>query len=105
MNLSWYEGFGLTPLEAAACGTASLLSDIPAHREVMGEGAMFVSPKAADAVAPILKRFAEETSAREELLVSAKKRLEFYTWQRTVELTFEALRGATVQEGLLDVKA
>ncbi len=105
VNFSWYEGFGLTPLEAAACGTASLLSEIPAHREVMEDGAMYVSPKAADAIAPVLKHFVEESSARENLLVAAKKRLEFYTWQRTAELTFEALRGATVQDGLLDVKA
>jgi glycosyltransferase involved in cell wall biosynthesis len=39
---SQYEGFGLPPLEAMACGTPALVSDIPALRESAGEGATFL---------------------------------------------------------------
>jgi glycosyltransferase involved in cell wall biosynthesis len=39
---SRYEGFGLPPLEAMACGTPALVSDIPALRESAGEGATFL---------------------------------------------------------------
>lgn len=41
---SLYEGFGLPALEALACGTPLLASDIPALREVVGDAATFVSP-------------------------------------------------------------
>ena len=41
---SVYEGFGLPPLEAMACGCPVAVSDIPAHREVCGSPAMYFDP-------------------------------------------------------------
>ncbi|MGQ3361344.1 MAG: glycosyltransferase, partial [Phreatobacter sp.] len=46
-----YEPFGLAVLEAAQAGCALVLSDIPTHREMWGEAAVFVSPDDADGVA------------------------------------------------------
>jgi len=42
--VSLYEGFGLPPVEAMACGTPVLASDIPVHREVLGDVANYVEP-------------------------------------------------------------
>jgi glycosyltransferase involved in cell wall biosynthesis len=41
---SRYEGFGLPPLEAVACGTPALVSDIPVHRESVGAAGTYVPP-------------------------------------------------------------
>lgn len=41
---SLYEGFGLPPLEALACGTPAIVSDIPVHREVFGDSVMYFDP-------------------------------------------------------------
>ena len=41
---SYVEGFGLPLIEASALGTPLIVSDIPAHREVAGQGATFVDP-------------------------------------------------------------
>lgn len=41
---SFTEGFGLPPLEAMQCGCPALVSDIPAHREIMGEAAWYFNP-------------------------------------------------------------
>jgi len=41
---SIYEGFGLPPLEALACGTPVVVSDIPVHREVLGNSAIYFDP-------------------------------------------------------------
>lgn len=41
---SFYEGFDLPTMEALACGTPVLASDIPVHREVLGNSAVFIPP-------------------------------------------------------------
>jgi len=105
VNLSWYEGFGLTPLEATACGTPSLLSDIPAHREVMGEGARYVSPKAPDEIASAWKHFAEEPSLREGHLKKAQERLGLFSWEVSAKRTWEILQGTRAPETLFQPKA
>jgi glycosyltransferase involved in cell wall biosynthesis len=38
------EGFGIPPIEAMSCGTPVIASDIPVHREVCGEAAIYISP-------------------------------------------------------------
>jgi glycosyltransferase involved in cell wall biosynthesis len=52
---SKYEGFGLPPLEALACGTPAIASDIPALRESTAGAAMLVAPGDIDAWAAALK--------------------------------------------------
>jgi len=58
VNPSLAEGFGLPAVEAAACGAAVLLSDIPAHRETLGGAACFFDPlddrRLADLLAELL---------------------------------------------------
>lgn len=41
---SYYEGFGMPPLEASLVGCPAIISDIPVHRWVMGEGALYCNP-------------------------------------------------------------
>jgi alpha-1,3-rhamnosyl/mannosyltransferase len=103
VNLSWYEGFGLTPLEATAAGVPCLLSDIPAHREVMGDGALYVSPVNPELAAAALKHFAEEPSRREEFVLRATEHAKEYSWEKTAALTWEALRGAGTSKNLFHV--
>lgn len=43
-SASFEEGFGLTPVEAMACGTRPVLSDIPVHREVVGDLGTYFNP-------------------------------------------------------------
>jgi glycosyltransferase involved in cell wall biosynthesis len=59
VHLSEDEGFGLPPLEALACGTPVVASDIPPHREVLGDAASF-TPLEADAVAAALWRLRQD---------------------------------------------
>src|SRR5262249_51212387 len=48
------EGFGLPAVEAAACGAPLALSDLPAHRETIGESALYFPPTSVDDLAEIL---------------------------------------------------
>jgi len=61
-----YEPFGLAALEAALCGCALVLGDIPSLREVWGEAATFVSPHDADALVHAVNRLLDDRILRQE---------------------------------------
>ena len=54
------EGFGLPAVEAAACGAAVVLSDLPAHRESLGDAALYFAPRDASALRAALERALSE---------------------------------------------
>jgi glycosyltransferase involved in cell wall biosynthesis len=78
---SWAEGFGLPPLEAAACGTPSVLSDLPSFRETLGEAAAFVAPGDVDGLARAMLEVASDPGLRERLAAEARARVEPRTWE------------------------
>lgn len=88
---SWYEGFGLTLLEAAACGTPVVASDIPAHREVMGEAALFVPPDQPEQWASALKKIVADQSLVAGFSAKGLERTKGFSWPLTVKKTWETL--------------
>jgi alpha-1,3-rhamnosyl/mannosyltransferase len=90
---SWYEGFGLPLLEAAACGTPVIASDIPAHREVMGEAAIFVPPEVPEAWAAALLHVARQPELLAELSAKGLERSKSFSWSATAEKTRKVLWG------------
>lgn len=93
---SWYEGFGLTLLEAAACGTPVVASDIPAHREVMGEAALFVSPDQPEQWTSALKKIITDQSLVAGLSAKGLERTKSFSWSSTVKKTWETLQSLAV---------
>lgn len=88
---NWYEGFGLPPLEAAACGTPVIASDISVHREVMDEVALFVRPEAPEQWAAALVRAVREPALLSELSTRGLARAKNFSWEETARKTFEYL--------------
>lgn len=87
---SVYEGFGLPVLEAMARGLAVVTSNTSSLREV-GEGvALLVDPGDPREIGKALRRLIEDRELREELASKAKERAASFSWDRTVEMTFEA---------------
>jgi glycosyltransferase involved in cell wall biosynthesis len=89
---SWYEGFGIPNLEAMAAGTALIASDIPAHREVVGDAGLLVPPEEPEAWAHALERIVKDGTLRAELIAKGSERVKQFSWQKTAEQTWEVLR-------------
>jgi glycosyltransferase involved in cell wall biosynthesis len=89
---SLYEGFGLPPLEAMAAGTACVVGAYPAAEEVLGDAALIVDPRAADALTEGLVRLATDEPLRRSMALQGRARASTFTWERTAQQTLEAYR-------------
>ena len=87
---SFDEGFGLPPLEAAACGTPVVSSDRGALPEVMGDAAVYVDPDSPESIAAGLARVLEDTSLQRQLAATGPRRAALFTWERCIAQTLAA---------------
>ncbi|MBC7323609.1 MAG: glycosyltransferase family 4 protein, partial [Acetomicrobium sp.] len=92
--VSLYEGFGLPPLEAMACGTPVLISNVTSLPEVVGDAALMVDPYDVDAIAEGIKRLVEDDNLRKELSQKGLARAKLFSWDRTAEVTWSVLKEA-----------
>jgi glycosyltransferase involved in cell wall biosynthesis len=83
------EGFGLPAVEAAACGAPVVVSDIPAHRETLGDEAIFFPPRDTSLLAERLCQLLGSEMLRRSLAERGRQRVARYTWDASAE----ALRG------------
>lgn len=79
------EGFGLPAIEAAACGAAVVLSDLPAHRESLGEGGLYFPPRDTAALAAALTTMLDDRSARAALAARGSATVAGLTWDAAAE--------------------
>jgi glycosyltransferase involved in cell wall biosynthesis len=84
---SLYEGFGLPPLEAMACGTPVLTSRDSAMAEICGEAACLIDPHQEEAIADGLACLLAEPERREHLRQLGLARAQQYSWERTAQET------------------
>ncbi len=84
LQLSWYEGFGLPPLEAMRCGTAAVVSNRGALPEVSGPGAQVVDPADESEAARVILELLEDEGRRRELARRGQAHAAGYTWERHV---------------------
>jgi glycosyltransferase involved in cell wall biosynthesis len=89
---SLYEGFGLPPLEAMACGTPVLTSNVSALPEVMGDAALYVDPEDVSALTAALRRIWGDAALRADLRARGLARATMFSWDRTARLTLEVYR-------------
>jgi glycosyltransferase involved in cell wall biosynthesis len=82
---SFYEGWCSTPLEAMACGTPVVGSDIPSVREVVQEAALLVPPDDIDGLKLALLRVVEDESCRADLAERGLAHAGQHTWERSAQ--------------------
>jgi glycosyltransferase involved in cell wall biosynthesis len=89
---SRYEGFGLTVLEAMACGTPCVCSNIGSLPEVAGDAARKVDPAILPQLIEALTEVLTRPEIAEDLSRRGIRRAAEFTWERTARLTIDAYR-------------
>lgn len=80
---SLYEGFGMPPLEAMACGTPVLVSKTSSIPEVIGNAGYMVNPYSIEEIEQGLIKLASEPSLRTELLKRGLEQSKKFSWQQS----------------------
>jgi glycosyltransferase involved in cell wall biosynthesis len=88
---SLYEGFGLPPLEAMACGTPVVTSSTTSLPEVVGDAAVLVDPEDVDSIAAGALRLLSSETLRRTLVERGLRRVREITWERSARQTLQVL--------------
>ncbi len=84
---SLYEGFGLTPLEAMACGSPVVAADASCTPEVVGDAGLLVAPQDVAGFADAILRVLTDETAAQRMRAQGRDRARQFSWERTAIAT------------------
>ena len=88
---SLYEGFGLPPAEAMACGTPVITSNTTSLPGVVGDAALTVDPTDTTAIAIAIANLLDDPAMNARLRHAGPERAAQFTWKRTAQLLLNAI--------------
>ena len=91
---SLYEGFGLPPLEAMACGTPCVVSNSSSLPEVTGTAALLFNPTSKEGFVECMQRVLTEPKMTETLREAGLRQAGLFSWKRAADETLEVYREA-----------
>jgi glycosyltransferase involved in cell wall biosynthesis len=89
---SLYEGFGIPPLEAMACGTVVIAANSSSIPEVVGDAAILFDPNSTDELVERILAIPSLGGHREDYIQRGRKRAAQFSWKDTAEQTFQVYR-------------
>jgi len=89
---SLWEGFGLPVLEAIACGTPVITSNLSSLPEVTGEAAILINPYSIDEMREAMQQIATDEQLRLKLKSLSRQRAELFSWEKTGKETATILQ-------------
>lgn len=89
---SFYEGFGMPALEAMACGTVPIVSDVSSLPEVVGDVGLLVKPDDTQSIAEALLRVLQDDAWREKTCERALERAKRFTWEHSAQIALDAYK-------------
>lgn len=91
---SFYEGFGLPPLEAMQCGIPVITSNTSSLPEVVGKAGIMVNPEDADALCQAMLTIYNSTEVRQKMSAASLAQARTFSWQKCAEQTINAYKAA-----------
>lgn len=89
---SYYEGFGLPPLEAMSLGCPVIVSNITSLPEVCGDAALYCNPSNPQDIADKIKLFMENAELREDYKRKGLERIRLFSWKQCAEETWTVIK-------------
>lgn len=101
---SFYEGFGLSPLEAMASGLPVIVSNVSSLPEVVGDAGLLIDPNDVDGWAVALNRVLTDDDLRAEMAAKGIKRAALFSWERAARETLSVYRKVVGARQAADVR-
>ena len=86
---SFYEGFGLAPLEAMACGIPVVTSDTTAFPEILEDAATMVDPYNTEELAETMRKLLSDEDLREKMILKGLRQVKKFNWEKTARETLK----------------
>lgn len=86
---SLYEGFGLPPLEAMACGCPVITSNISSLPEVVGDAGLMIDPNDVENLTESMHEILTKEGLKEDYIKKSLERAKMFSWKKTAEQTWE----------------
>jgi glycosyltransferase involved in cell wall biosynthesis len=86
---SLHEGFGITILQALACGVPVAASDIPVLREIAGDAALFFNPHDKEEMAAVMEKIITDRALRLGLIARGLKQASEFSWEKCARETLD----------------
>lgn len=87
---SFYEGFGLPPIEAMSCGVPVIASNVTSVPEVVGDGGLLIDPKDIDNLCDSMFRVLSDEELRKKLISLGLSKASNLSWDKTANETISA---------------
>ncbi|RYY08371.1 MAG: glycosyltransferase family 1 protein [Sphingobacteriaceae bacterium] len=88
---SLYEGFGVPPLEAMACGCSTIVSNGSSLPEVCGDASLYIDPLSIPSINNALLNLINNENLRKELVAKGREQVKRYSWKQTTQKLLETI--------------
>ncbi|MBU1166852.1 glycosyltransferase family 4 protein [Patescibacteria group bacterium] len=95
---SYYEGFGLPPLEAMSYGLPVISSNTTSMPEILGDAAEYFDPQHVDQIAKKISEVAKNKELREKMIHKGLERVKLYSWKSCAEETLDCYQQVNVKK-------
>lgn len=89
---SLYEGFGLPPLEAMACGCPVITSNTSSLPEVVGDAGVMINPHSIEEIAKAIDMVLSNENLRKEMIEKGLKQAQKFSWRKTAEEIYKVIK-------------